>query len=148
MLSLAQGDVGRAESLAREAMEIRRKALGESHADFGASLMTLGSIRLAAGAGEEAEELLRRGLAILAKALPAGNWRIAEAESRLGACLATRGQAKEAEPLLVDGYEGLLRGRGAQNAQDRGGSRSELVAFYEGQGNATAAAGYRARMPH
>jgi serine/threonine protein kinase/tetratricopeptide (TPR) repeat protein len=146
-VSLAQGDVGGAESLAREAMEIRRKALGEVHADFGASLMTLGSIRLAAGAGEEAEVLLRRGLAILEKTLPAGNWRIADAQSRLGACLATRHKAKEAEPLLVDGYEGLLRGRGAQNARTVA-ALQRLVAFYEGLGNTTAAAGYRAKIPH
>jgi eukaryotic-like serine/threonine-protein kinase len=145
-VSLAQGDVARAESLAREAMEIRRKALGEGHADFGASLMTLGSVRLAAGAGEEAEELLRRGLAIQEKALPAGNWRIADARSRLGACLAKRNQAKEAEPLLVDGYEGLLRGRGAQNPRTVA-ALQRLVAFYEGLGNVTAAAGYRARIP-
>ena len=109
--------------------------------------MTLGSIRLAAGAAEEAEELLRRGLAILGKALPAGNWRIADAQSRLGACLATRRQAKEAEPLLVDGYEGLLRGRGAQNARTAA-ALQRLVAFYEGLGNTTTAAGYRAKIPH
>ena len=127
-------------------MEIRRKALGEDHADYGASLMTLGSIRLAAGAGEEAEELLRRGLAILGKALPAGNWRIADAQSRLGDCLAARHKAKEAEPLLVDGYEGLLRGRGAQNPRTVA-ALQRLVAFYEGLGNTTAAAGYRAKIP-
>jgi hypothetical protein len=51
-------------------MEIRRKSLGEGHADFGTSLLTLGSIRLAAGAGEEAEELTRRGLDILGKRCP------------------------------------------------------------------------------
>jgi serine/threonine protein kinase/tetratricopeptide (TPR) repeat protein len=116
-LSLVQGDLGKAESLAREAMEIRRKALGEDHPDFGASLLTLGSIRMAVDRGDDAEELLRRGRATLTKALPAGHWRIAEAESRLGAGLAKRGKAVEAEPLLVDGYEGLLRGRGAQNTR-------------------------------
>ena len=146
-LSLAAGDVGRAESLARESMEIRRKALGEGHADFGTSLLTLGSVRLAAGAGEEAEELMRRGLEILEKALPAGNWRIADARSRLGACLATRRKAKEAEPLLVEGYEELLRGRGAQNARTVA-ALQRLVTFYESLGNTTAAAGYRARIPH
>jgi len=146
-VSLAQGDVGRAEPLAREAMEIRRKALGEGHADFGTSLMTLGSIRLAAGASEEAEELERRGLAILGKALPAGSWRIADAQSRLGACLATRDQVKEAESLLVEGYEGLLRGRGARNPRTVA-ALQRLVAFYEKLGNATVAAGYRAKIPH
>ena len=143
-VSLAQHDAGRAEALAREAMQIRRKALGEDHADFGASLVTLGSIRLAAGAGEEAEELLRRGRAILARALPAGNWRIAEAESRLGACLVARRKPQEAEPLLVSGYEGLLRGRGAQSGKTAA-ALEELVSFYDAQGNAAAAAAYRAK---
>jgi hypothetical protein len=126
-------------------MEIRRKALGEGHADFGASLVTLGSIRLAAGASAEAEDLLRRGLAVLEKALPAGNWRIADARSRLGDCLATLHEAKDAEPLLVEGYEGLQRGRGAQNARTVA-ALERLVRFYEGLGNATAAAAYRSKI--
>jgi len=145
-LSLAEGDLARAESLAREAMEIRRKVLGPDHADFGVSLMTLGSIRLAVKPGEEAEGLLRGGLAVLTKALPAGHWRIAEAESRLGAGLAERGKAVEAEPLLVGGYEGLARGRGA-NGGITVAALKRLVAFYEAQGNAAAAASYRARLP-
>jgi serine/threonine-protein kinase len=145
-VSLAQGDARTAESLAREALEIRRRALGEGHPDFGASLLTMGSVQLAAGRGAEAEDLLRRGLATLAKALPAGNWRIAEARSRLGACLAVRRQPKEAEPLLVEGYEGLLRGRGAHSAKTVVALK-RLVSFYEGQGNVTAAATYRARTP-
>jgi serine/threonine-protein kinase len=144
-LSLAQGDPGKAESFAREAMEIRRNALGPGHADFGASLMTLGSVRLAADP-EDAEELLRQGLAILTKALPAGHWRIAEAESRLGACLGGRRKAVEAEPLLVSGYEGLLRGRGAQSAKTAA-ALERLVAFYELQGKTATAASYRARLP-
>jgi tetratricopeptide (TPR) repeat protein len=145
-LSLAQGDLGRAESLAREALEIRRKALGPEHADLGTSLMTLGSIRLAAHRGEEAEELLRQGLAVLTKALPAGHWRIAEAQSRLGACLIERREVVEAEPLLVNGYEGLLRAGGARNARTVAALK-RLVAFYEGRGDAAAAAAYRAKSP-
>ena len=146
-VSLAQGDVEGAESLAREALEIRRKALGESHADFGASLVTLGSIRLAAGAGEEAEGLVRRGLGILEKALPASSWRIPDARSRLGACLAALHDAKGAEPLLLNGYEGLLRGLGARNSRTAA-ALQRLVRFYEGVGNTTAAASYRARVPN
>ena len=52
----------------------------------------------------------------------------------------------EAEPLLVDGYEGLLRGRGAQSARTAA-ALGRLVAFYEGQGNTVAAAAYRASTP-
>jgi hypothetical protein len=108
--------------------------------------MTLGSIRLAVDPGEEAEGLLRQGLAILTKALPAGHWRIAEAKSRLGAGLAARRKAGEAEPLLVEGYEGLLRGRGAQSAKTAA-ALGRLVAFDEGEGNTAAAAAYRASAP-
>jgi serine/threonine-protein kinase len=144
-LALAEGDRGKAESLAQQAVDIRRKALGEDHADFGTSLMSLGSIRLAVSP-QEAEQHLRRALAILTKALPAGHWRLAEAESRLGACLAERRKRVEAEPLLVGGYEGLLRGRGARNATTVA-SLQRLVSFYERQGDTTAAALYRARLP-
>jgi hypothetical protein len=125
-------------------MEIRRKALGEDHADFGTSLLTLGSIRQAIHPGQEAEDLLRRGLAILTKALPPGHWRVAEAESRLGDCLSARRKPVEAEPLLVDGYQGLLRGRGARSAKTVA-ALARLASFYEGQGMAGAAAAYRAK---
>lgn len=145
-LALLRGELGEAESFAREAMEIRRKAVGEDHADFGTSLVTLGAIRLTAQPGEEAEELLRRGLEVLTKALPAGHWRIAEAESRLGGCLAARHEAVEAEPLLVDGHGGLLRGLGTRNARTVA-ALQRLIAFYEGQGDTAAAAGYRAQLP-
>jgi serine/threonine-protein kinase len=143
-LALARGALGRAESLAREGLEIRRKALGEDHADFGTSLLTLGSIRQAVQPGQEAEDLLRRGLAVLTKALPPAHWRVAEAQSRLGGCLSARRKPVEAEPLLVDGYEGLLRGRGAQSAKT-GAALERLVSFYDGQGKAGAAAAYRAK---
>ena len=109
--------------------------------------MTLGSIRLAVQPNDEVEELLRQGLAILTQALPAGHWRIAEAESRLGAGLAARDKAAEAEPLLVSGYEGLLRGRGARSGKTVA-ALERLIAFYEGQGNATAVVAYRAKLPH
>jgi hypothetical protein len=145
-LSLAKGDLGRAESLAREGMEIRRKALGTEHADFGTSLMTLGSVRLAIKPDEEAEELLRRGAATLRKALPAGHWRIAEAESRLGAGLAARRKPVEAEPLLVGGYEILRLRRGAQGRLTVAALK-RLVAFYEAEGKTEAAASYRSREP-
>jgi len=146
-LFLSQGDPRSAESFAREALEVRRKTLGEDHADVGWSLMTLGSIRLAAGEGEQAEQLLRKGLAVLGKGLPEGHWRTGEAKSRLGACLADRGKTADAEPLLVDGYEALLRKRGPSNSKTEAALK-RLIAFYEGQGNTTATAGYRAKLSH
>jgi eukaryotic-like serine/threonine-protein kinase len=143
-LALAAGELDRAAALAREGLEIRRKALRPDHPDLGTSMVTLGSIRSALDPGDEAEELLREGLAILSKALPAGHWRIAEAESRLGAGLAARRKAVEAESFLVQGYEGLLRVRGARSARTVA-ALERLVSFHEGQGNASAAAAYRAR---
>ena len=44
----------------------------------------------------------------------------------------------------MDGYEGLLRGRGAQSAKTAA-ALEQLVSFYEAQGNAAAAAAYRAK---
>jgi serine/threonine-protein kinase len=145
-LSLAGGDLATAEALAREGLEIRRKALGLEHADYAASLVTLGSVLLARRPGPEAEDALRQGLAILKKVLPAGHWRIADAQSRLGAGLAARHAALEAEPLLVEGYEGLLRGRGPQSAKTVA-ALQRLASFYEGRGDAATAASYRAKLP-
>ncbi len=145
---LTQGDHASAEPLAREAMEIRRKKLGVDHPDFGTALMTLGSIRLAAHPDhpdDEAEEYLRRALGVLSRALPAGHWRIAEVQSRLGVCLTARQKAVEAEPLLVGGYEGLLRGRGAQSAKTVA-ALERLIAFYDGQGKTATATAYRTKL--
>jgi hypothetical protein len=52
----------------------------------------------------------------------------------------------EARVLLVEGYEGLLDGRGSLHAKTRA-ALERLVAFLEGQGEGAAAAGYRARAP-
>ena len=64
-----QGDPAAAEPLARQALAIRRRTLGEAHPDVGSSLTLLGSLRLARGAPEEAEPLLRQGLGVLQAAL-------------------------------------------------------------------------------
>ena len=108
--------------------------------------MTLGTIRLEMGRGRRPRSFSVEDWRSRRRRCRAGHWRIAEAQSRLGACLGERRQAREAEPLLVDGYEGLLRGRGARGAKTVDALK-RLVAFYEGQGDNAAAAGYRAQLP-
>ena len=143
-LTMARGDRVEAERLARAAVKIRVTKLGEKHADVGWSWMVLGSIRHAAGSDEEAEALLRRGLEVLMKALPPGHWRTGAAMSELGACLTARGGAVEGERLLQEGYEILARSRPASPRTKA--ALVHLIAFYEGRGDASAAAGYRARL--
>jgi hypothetical protein len=119
--------------LAEEALAIRRKTLGEESPDVGASMVILGSVRLARGNSAAAELLLRQGLEILRAVLPAGHWRIADAESQLGSCLAARGRTEEAGRLLAAGYETLARVRGPSHPKTVAACE-RLDAFRKSQG--------------
>ena len=63
------GDYARAEPLFRQALEIRKKALGESHPDYATSLNNLAVLYRAMGDYARAEPLFRQALEIQKKAL-------------------------------------------------------------------------------
>ena len=56
----SMGDYARAEPLCRQALEIRRKALGEEHPDYAISLSNLANIYSSMGDYGSAEPLYRR----------------------------------------------------------------------------------------
>ena len=63
------GAYDRAEPLYRQALEIRKKALGEEHPDYATSLNNLAALYHAMGAYDRAEPLYRQALEIRKKAL-------------------------------------------------------------------------------
>ena len=63
------GDYDRAEPLYRQALEIKKKALGEGHPDYATSLNNLAALYHAMGDYDRAEPLYRQALEIKKKAL-------------------------------------------------------------------------------
>ena len=57
----SKGDYARAEPLYRQALEIKKKALGEKHPDYATSLNNLAALYRAMGDYARAEPLFQRG---------------------------------------------------------------------------------------
>ena len=65
----AQGKLNEADLLTREALEVRRRTLGDTHRDTLSSVNNLGSLLLAQGKLSEAELLLREALEVSRRTL-------------------------------------------------------------------------------
>jgi tetratricopeptide (TPR) repeat protein len=139
---LGRGDPAEAESLYRQAFELRRRRLGEEHVELARSERHLAVVRLAAGDLPAARELVERALGRLRRAKLPGDWSIADAESILGAVLAAEGDLAAAEPLLLASYRALVESRGEQAAVTREAGR-RLAAFREKRGRPGEAASSR-----
>jgi tetratricopeptide (TPR) repeat protein len=87
------------EPFAREALRLRREALGPDHPDVASSLDDLGAVLINDGDLAGAEKLTREAVAIKRKALPAGDPKLAVGLSNLGFILWRKGELKEAEAL-------------------------------------------------
>ena len=96
------GDYYRAEPLYEEALAIRKKALGDEHPDYAASLNNLAALLEATGRYEEAEPMFREALAIRKKALGDEHPDYAASLNNLAALLEATGRYKEAEPLYEE----------------------------------------------
>ena len=81
-------DLASAEQLLREALEMRRKALGPDHVDVAGTMTLLAGALIETQRYEEARTLAADAKAIYLKALGAKHWRTASAASAEGAALA------------------------------------------------------------
>jgi len=86
-----------AESMAREALEIRRKLLGWEHPDVAYSLGTVGVVLIDQSRLAEAEAVLREELGMLTKLLGADHKDVAGPLNNLAAVLSAQGKLGEAE---------------------------------------------------
>ena len=89
-----------AERATRDALEIRRTALGPGHADVADSLDELGELARERTRYEEAVTHHRAALAIRRTAVAADDPALAESLSNLALALRERGQYDEADPLV------------------------------------------------
>lgn len=102
------GDFAAAESLFREALEIRRATLTTGHPNIATSLNNLARLLTNIGHTSEAELLSREALDTLRSAQPAGHLDIAASLDNLASLLASTGRYAEAESLLCEALD-ILR---------------------------------------
>jgi serine/threonine-protein kinase len=98
------GHYEEAELMLREALEMRRRLLGEEHADIAASLHSLAILSFIKGDYEEAEALCREALEMNRRLLGGEHPCVGNNINTLADILNARGQAAEAEVLI---YEAL-----------------------------------------
>jgi tetratricopeptide (TPR) repeat protein len=94
------GDVGGAESLLRQSLELNRKTRGEYHANTGTSLYDLGVIAASRGDYQAAEPLFRKALVISRRALGDNHPSVATSLNGLSRVLAEQGRYDEAAASL------------------------------------------------
>lgn len=110
------GQLERADSLLRLALERRRSIFGRQHSEVAESLINLGMLRAGQAKFDEAERLVREGLAML-KSLPsAGKAVIGSAATSLGQVLEGRGRYDAAIATLEEAA-GLLSAPGVDPAE-------------------------------
>ena len=101
-----QGELAEAEAVARDALALGRRLLGDEHPRVAGSLAQFTSILLREKKYVEAEPPARECLAIRQKHIP-DDWLAFNARSLLGGSLLGQEKYAEAEPLLLSGYEGM-----------------------------------------
>jgi tetratricopeptide (TPR) repeat protein len=101
------GQYDEASQLIEESLRIRRKVLGERHAQVASSLNVKATLLLATRRYEKARDVARDSQQILKESLPDDNWLVAYARSVEGAALAHLGEFEEGERLLLASRAGL-----------------------------------------
>ncbi len=89
------GDYAKAEPLFRQALEIRKRALGENHPDYAASLNNLAALYEEMGDYAKAEPLYREALAIDKRALGENHPDYATSLNNLGRAVRGHGRLCE-----------------------------------------------------
>jgi hypothetical protein len=101
MTRLYQRDADSAESLLRQALEIRRKRLRAGHPDIAAAEVWLGEALVVKKDAAQAEPILRHAADSLEHApFQVAGWQLAEARAAYGVCLQALGRTAEGTALL------------------------------------------------
>jgi tetratricopeptide (TPR) repeat protein len=103
LLYQSMGDNAKAEPLYRQALDIRKKALGDKHPDYSASLNNLAVLYYAIGDYAKAEPLVRQALDIQKKALGDKHPDYAQSFNNLAELYRAMGDYAKAEPLYRPG---------------------------------------------
>ena len=129
----ALGELQEAEPLLRQALEIRRTALGEEHPSFATSLNNLGALYCLTGRYAEAEPLLRQAMEIRCTALGEEHPEFATNLNNLAELYRSTGRYAEAEPLLRQALE-ITRTALGEEHPSFATSLANLAGLYESTG--------------
>ena len=133
LLYKAQGRYDAAEPLYKQAMEIRRAALGEGHPDFAASLNNLASLYQAQGRYDAAEPLYEQAIEIERAALGEEHPDFATSLNNLALLYEAQGRYDAAEPLHKQAME-IRRVALGEGHLDFATSLNNLASLYYDQG--------------
>jgi len=106
-----------AEAAAREALRLRREALGPAHADVAMSLDDLGAVIMARGDPDRAEPLIREALALKRQVLAPDDPKIANSLNNLAYLIWRKGDPKEAESLFRESLDIDRRNLGPEHPE-------------------------------
>ncbi len=109
------GDLERAESLHRQALEEHERMNGPEHMNTGQALAFLATTLLAKGDAENANRCVQRSLAIMEAALGADNYRVQWHRKTLARTLTRLGRAAEALPVAQRALDLYLAKRGPEH---------------------------------
>lgn len=107
-IHLLQGRYNAAESLARQALDLRQRHLDQTSAPLATSLTTLGAAVTHLEQTEEAIALLQQAIAIRRDRLQTGDWRIGLSQHRLALALQQSGRTDQARTTLIDAARLIL----------------------------------------
>jgi tetratricopeptide (TPR) repeat protein len=129
-----------AEPLFREAMEIRRRALGEEHPDYAASLHNLAVLYQAMGKHQAADPLSRKAIEIERRTLGEEHPTYAQSLRVLAGLYLDEGDYAAAEPLCRAALGILHKSLGEDHPQFAG-ALNDLACLYAGSGRESEALG-------
>jgi tetratricopeptide (TPR) repeat protein len=133
-----------AEPSLRQALELRKKALGPEHPDVASTMTLLAGALIDSHRFDEARGLATQAKAVFLKSLGPAHWRVATAMTAEGAALAGLKQYQQAEELLLKG-NGVLHGSEGVLPYYVKTSDRWLAQLYQGMGQPAKAAKYLAQ---
>jgi len=141
ILYIEMGDYKAAEPYLKQALEIRKKALGEEHPDYATSLANLGVLYSDMGDYKAAEPYMKQALEIRKKALGEEHLDYASSLNNLGNLYYEMGDYKAAEPYYKKALEIRKKALGEEHP-DYAKSLNNLGNLYLEMGD------YKAAEPH
>jgi tetratricopeptide (TPR) repeat protein len=129
----SQGKYEQAEPLHMQALEMRKRLLGEEHPDVARSLNNLAALYESQGKYEKAEPLLLQALEMRKRFLGEEHPEVAQSLNNLAGLYYSQGKHEQAEPLYVQALEMSKRLLGEEHP-NVAQSLNNLAALYHSQG--------------
>ncbi len=138
LLYYSQGRYTEAEPLFIQALDLRKRLLGESHPDVATSLNNLALLYYSQGRYTEAEPLFIQALDLSKRLLGESHPDVANSLNNLASLYESQGRYTEAEPLYIQALD-LRKHLLGESHPDVATSLNNLASLYQSQGRYTEA---------